>query len=262
MKTPGSIANEILTNLPRSEPTAGDGVVILDASLAEYAGHPAWEDTAWIQAHAGETPEQAIARFERARAAERQEEQQRRRDWFLDGLPKRYVSYKRENLRVHAGNKTAVETAEALQPGENLFIHGPAGNGKTHLAVATGFRMLTLGQSVRFYGVVDLFNQIRASFSKQHPEEHRPNLLAPDVLILDDLGKVKPTEFVFQEFYAALEARWANEKTTIFTANHRASVAAAQLSVDAEGAGAILSRMASGHVVAVAGKDERLGVRK
>ena len=89
-----------------------------------------------------------------------------------------------------------------------------------------------------------------------------PDLYEPDVLILDDLGKVKPTDFVYQEFYRLVEGRWADELTTIFTANHRASDVSRNMSPDAEGAAAILSRMASGVVVEVKGPDERLARRK
>lgn len=259
----GSVADTVLKNLSAKPNPPGaleqDGILILDDTLAQWAGHPSWEGTAWIRSD--ETDEHAAR--ERAWQAQEAERFKRQRTIRLNNLlPKRYQAYQLGNLRVHAGNKTAVEAAGRLQAGENLFIHGAAGNGKTHLAVATGWRLLELGHGVEFYGVVDLFSQIRSSFSHQMPENHRPNLLAPDVLILDDLGKVKPTEFVYQEFYAAIEARWANEKTTIFTANHRASEAAKQLSPDGEGAAAILSRMASGHVVEVTGKDERLGARK
>lgn len=237
----------------------GDGIVVLDETLKQHAGEAAWEGIAWIKS--GETDVDAA----RARAWEAQELErfkELRTRLFNDLLPKRYRAYTFESLRVHDGNKAAVTAGKELTVGENLFIHGPAGNGKTHVAVATGWRLVNAGHSVEFYGVVDLFNKIRNSFSHPNSEQHRPNLAAPDVLILDDLGKVKPTDFVFQEIYAALESRWANEKTTIFTANHRASEAAAQLSPDGEGAGAILSRMASGRVVSVTGQDERLGVRK
>jgi DNA replication protein DnaC len=90
----------------------------------------------------------------------------------------------------------------------------------------------------------------------------RPNLVAPGVLILDDLGKVKTSEFVYETLYACLESRWSNAKTTILTANHKPGVVADRLtpaSLDREAADAILSRLIAGQVIEVKGMDEREG---
>ncbi|HEX7040105.1 MAG TPA: ATP-binding protein, partial [Trueperaceae bacterium] len=137
-----------------------------------------------------------------------------------------------------------------------LYLWGPAGNGKTHLAIATGHHLAETGHTVAFHGIAALFAQIRASFAPDGPP--RPHLHHPDILILDDLGKIKPTEFVYETFYATLETRWSQEKTIIFTANHRPLDAANQLAPDPESAAAILSRMASGTVTEIKGRDERL----
>ncbi|HEX7038917.1 MAG TPA: ATP-binding protein [Trueperaceae bacterium] len=226
---------------------------VLDQTLAEYAGHLAWIGIAWRPKDRSHPYYAGLRELQDEWAAEQRE---RLTQTFTERLPARYRRYTFDTLRRHPGNAAAIDAAKALQPGQNLYLWGPAGNGKTHLAVATGRRLAEAGHRVAFYGVVALFAQIRASFAPDGAP--RPDLAFPDVLILDDLGKVKPTEFVYQEFYAALEARWANEKSTVFTANHRPSAAAEHLSPDSESAAAILSRMASGVVVEVRGRDERL----
>ena len=226
---------------------------ILDPTLTEYAGHPAWIGLAWRPKNRNHP---YYTGLQQLIEESRREEAQRLAQDFTDRLPTRYRRYTLANLRRHTGNETAIDAARTLELGTNLYLWGPAGNGKTHLAIATGLHLAQAGHRVAFHGVVSLFTQIRASFAPDGGP--RPNLELPDVLILDDLGKVKPTEFVYQEFYAALESRWAGEKTTIFTANHRPSAAAAHLAPDPESAAAILSRMASGTVVEVRGRDERL----
>lgn len=225
---------------------------VLDPALTEYAGHLAWLGIAWRPKDKSHPYYAGMRELieEQTRA-----ERERTARHFADLLPARYRSYSFGNLRRHAGNKAAVDAAEALTVGGNLYVWGAPGNGKTHLAVATGRRLAEAGHRVAFYGVVDLFNRIRSSFGSGG---ERPNLEWVDVLILDDLGKIKPTEFVYEVFYAALEHRWAAEKSTVFTANHRPSAAAAHLSPDSESAAAVLSRMASGVVVEVRGADERL----
>lgn len=230
-----------------------DECEILDPALAEYAGYVAWVGIAWRPKDRSHPYYDGLREL---RAEWNREQRDRLTQSFTDRLPTRYRRYTLANLRAHAGNKIAIDAAQNLELGQNLYLWGAAGNGKTHLAVATGRRLAETGHRVAFHGVVALFAQIRASFAPDGAP--RPDLTYPDVLILDDLGKVKPTEFVYQEFYAALEARWANEKTTIFTANHRPSTAAEHLSPDSESAAAILSRMASGVVSEVRGNDERL----
>lgn len=226
-------------------------LIVLDEGLRNYAGNPAWEGIAWITPEAAEVRGAAMAEYElelEARWATRN------REMWLATLPKRYQGYSFDTLEHHEGNAEAIDAAQNLAPGTNLFIWGDAGNGKTHLSVALGHALVGAKQ-VAFYGVVELFNRIRRAVGGR---DIAPDLERPDVLILDDLGKVKPTDFVYQEFYGTLEHRWANEKTTIFTANHRASAAARQLAPDEESAAAILSRMAAGGVVEVKGADHRL----
>jgi DNA replication protein DnaC len=90
----------------------------------------------------------------------------------------------------------------------------------------------------------------------------KPNLIAPNTLLLDDLGKVKASEFVYETLYATLEGRWSEGKTTIFTANHKPGIVADRLtpaSLDREAADAILSRLVAGRVIEVRGSDERAG---
>lgn len=225
---------------------------IIDRNLTELAGHRAWLGIAWLPKDPNHPYNvqrrkdlEEIHRESNARNAAR----------FTERLPTRYRTYTLNNLREHPGNQAAIHAANNLQLGSNLYLWGAAGNGKTHLAIATGRHLAAQGHRVTFWGVIELFNTLRASFGTG---AERPNLDNPDILILDDLGKIKPTEFVYEVFYGAIEHRWANQKTTIFTANHRASDAAKHLSPDTESAAAILSRMASGTVTEIRGRDERL----
>lgn len=127
-------------------------------------------------------------------------EQRQRERRYLETLPTRYRTYTFGSFERTYGNTTALEVATQLKPGRTLFLWGNPGNGKTHLACAIGFRTLESG-SVVFWNVAALYAQLRECIAHDLP---KPNLLAPSVLILDDLGKVKASEFVFETLYGCL----------------------------------------------------------
>lgn len=179
-----------------------------------------------------------------------------RRREFLQNLPKKLQRYTYENVTVHEGNRNAVERCKSLDYGTNLFIFGSVGNGKTMLAVATAHNFAPY-YSVAVWGVVDLFTTIRASFNSYNNTE-RPDLKRPEILVLDDIGKSKASDFVYEELYNLVNYRWEQGKTTIFTSNHGALVAAQKVSPDQDNAHALLSRMASGDVIEVTGRDQRV----
>lgn len=177
---------------------------------------------------------------------------------YLASLPTRYRAYTFDALERTDGNAQAVEAGLNLKLGRTLYLWGNPGNGKTHLACAIGFRALELG-SVVFWNMASLYARLRECVAHDAP---KPDLLSPAVLILDDLGKVKTSEFVYETLYACLEGRWSNEKTTVLTANHKPGVVADRLtppSLDREAADAILSRLVAGQVIEVTGEDRREG---
>ena len=185
-------------------------------------------------------------------------ERQQRERRYLETLPTRYRAYTFESFERTDGNTVPLEVAAQLEAGRTLFLWGNPGNGKTHLACAIGFRALERG-SVVFWNVAALYGRLRECVAH---DLLKPNLLAPSVLILDDLGKVKASEFVYETLYGCLESRWSNAKTTILTANHKPGVVADRLTpaiLDQQASDAILSRLVAGHVVEITGEDRREG---
>jgi DNA replication protein DnaC len=175
---------------------------------------------------------------------------------FIESLPARYQAFTLDTLDGHDGNRAAIGAAESLEFGQNLYVWGEAGNGKTHLAVGIGRRMVGT-YTVAFWGVSHLFQVLREAIGDN--SVRRPDLITPHVLVLDDLGKTKPTEWVYENLYNTLERRWADGRSTVFTANYRPLDVAKRISFDKEGAEAVVSRLASGKVVQVKGPDRRLG---
>jgi DNA replication protein DnaC len=103
-----------------------------------------------------------------------------------------------------------------------LFI-GPIGTGKTHLAVGI------IQELVRSKGVPCLFcdyrellkeiqNSYNASVQATELQILRP-VFESEVLVLDELGAVKPTEWVWDTVSHILNSRYNEKKTTIVTTN-------------------------------------------
>jgi DNA replication protein DnaC len=105
-----------------------------------------------------------------------------------------------------------------------LLFLGPCGVGKTHLAVAT-IRTLMLQKGVQclFYDFRDLLKEIQDSYNPvSNNSEMR--VLSPiyeaEVLVLDELGASKPTDWVRDTMTQIINTRYNDKKITIFTSNY------------------------------------------
>jgi DNA replication protein DnaC len=104
-----------------------------------------------------------------------------------------------------------------------LLYLGRCGVGKTHLAVAALKELITKGINGLFYDFRDLLKEIQDSYN---PNTHTSELkiLAPvfeaEVLVLDELGASKPTEWVQETMTHVINKRYNEKKVTIFTSNY------------------------------------------
>src|ERR1051326_5077431 len=104
-----------------------------------------------------------------------------------------------------------------------LLLIGPIGVGKTHLAVGI-IKELIAGKGIAclFYDYRELLKEIQNSYNSSvqatELEVLRP-VFESEVLALDELGAVKPTEWVWDTVSLILNTRYNNNKTTIITTN-------------------------------------------
>ena len=153
----------------------------------------------------------------------------------LAGVPSRYWQ---------AEHEWASAYAKDVERGESLFIYGDIGAGKTHLAVAILKELLRMGCRARFATFGGIVDEVKASFGSDDSPLDR--YASVPVLVLDDLGKERPTGYVLEQLYDLVNKRNAAGLPTIVTSNYDAGELADVLMQEGGNqstAGAIVSRL-------------------
>ena len=144
-------------------------------------------------------------------------------------IPPRYKDCSFENFEAMTPKLDLAKTM-ARQFVENypmvecgLLILGPCGVGKTHLAVSI-LRALVddHGISCLFYDFRELLKEIQNSYNavvKTNEWQILEPVLQSEVLVLDDLGSERPTDWVKDTFAYIINHRYNQKRTTLLTSN-------------------------------------------
>jgi DNA replication protein DnaC len=140
-------------------------------------------------------------------------------------------------IRAFAGNISA-----NLDAGHGLWLTGSFGTGKTALAMIVSKAAIDAGRTVAIYSCPRLLSVIRESID--HPSrgtggssrgtgggvlDFLDRLAAADLLHIDDLGAEHRTDWVLEQLYTIINARYEDERSTIVTSNLGRDELAAQL---------------------------------
>jgi len=155
------------------------------------------------------------------------------------GIPVRYQSCTLENYRADPSQQIAVYAkAKALSFVEQypvdktgLILIGKHGAGKTHLAIGVIRELISKKNITCFFcDYRELLEKIKNSYDPS-VQTNSAEILRPvfesEVLVLDDLGAVIPTGWVWDMVSLILNTRYNDNRTTIVTTNFQDGPAAA-----------------------------------
>jgi len=146
-------------------------------------------------------------------------------------IPKRYEHCELSNFEFEGPHRDLAPARMAAcrfveeYPIENtgLLFVGGVGVGKTHLAVGIIKELIaSKGIPCLFYDYRELLKQIQNSYN-QSVQATELEVLRPvfetEVLVLDELGAVKPTQWVWDTVSLVLNTRYNDNRTTVITTN-------------------------------------------
>ncbi len=143
-------------------------------------------------------------------------------------IPRRYrdVGFERPPVTdidppvVAATRRYADMVEKQLDAGRGLWFMGPVGTGKTTLAMLVSKAALSAGRSVAIYSLPRLLNEIRDTHRAERSHiALLDRLTAVDLLHVDDVGAERTNEWVLEELYSIVNARYEDERSMLVTTN-------------------------------------------
>lgn len=134
----------------------------------------------------------------------------------------RFLEKRFDNFQVSERNRKAYEAAVNFDPsnseGQGILFYGTFGIGKTHLAAAIANRHM--GKTPLLYiSCPDLLAEVRDAMNTKGAPNRLAIAKGVRLLILDDIGAEKPSEWVRETLFLLVNHRYEHKLPTIMTTN-------------------------------------------
>ena len=172
-----------------------------------------------------------IEAYKKEEAERRTKERQDQIDRILSssGLGERFKDCTFDNWKPRKGTGRALNVAQAyagflaenLKSGRGYIMFGQPGNGKSHLAAAVVNMAARKGYTAVFERVPKLLAKIRATYDGGPISEGQimKTLTQADLLVLDDAGAEKCTQWTEPTLYTIIDERYTHKRSIIVTTN-------------------------------------------
>ena len=151
---------------------------------------------------------------------------EREKHWDPGKILRHFPARIREDVQ-YLDIKLLDDDVQAIRDqGSSLIVVGSPGSGKTTYASALMVELLKLGyiehvspKTYKYVSIPELIYQLQSLIEVQDKEYNRVinNLSAVDILLLDDLGAERPTEWTRQVLYLVINRRYEQLKPVIIT---------------------------------------------
>ena len=170
-------------------------------------------------------------------------------------MSKRNLNYKFDNFSSNTSNKKVLDNlknySEKLVNGiekKGLILVGNNGVGKTHLACSIANKLIENGTPVIYGTLINLLAELRNSYDTDNNISEMEIIKLyenVDLLVIDDLGKEKPSEWGLEKLFTIINSRYENNLPVIITTNYNQNSLVERLSLNGEieTAKSIISRL-------------------
>jgi DNA replication protein DnaC len=150
-------------------------------------------------------------------------------------VPRRYtnLSWDRHPLTVLASDplnadsvrkvrRYCADVQRNLAEGRGLWLMGHTGTGKTTLGYMIAASAARAGCSVLSFNAVALLNRVRDTIdadSRERRSEVIRTLAEVELLHIEDLRVVRPTEWVLEQLYLIVNSRYEERRAIVFTSD-------------------------------------------
>lgn len=178
---------------------------------------------------------------------------------------KRIKAYKKAGIKprfIEAKSDMAKDVFGLVKQGIGVYIVGNVGTGKTYLASAVARLAIDDGMSTRVTDTLGILASLKATFGTDESEDDVLSRLSRcKLLVIDDLGKETPTDWVLSQVFRIVNDRYEQMRPVIVTTQFSRPELIERLAKngDEETAVAIVSRLFEMcELISLAGQDRRI----
>lgn len=126
-----------------------------------------------------------------------------------------------DKFEVRPGLKDAFEASKAMARGDLhwLTLLSKVDRGKTHLAVAICRERLSQGEPAKYIYVPLLLDELRDGYNNEAYRPRFQQFLDVPLLVMDDLGVQKATDWANEKLNTIIDYRYINGKELVVTTN-------------------------------------------